>query len=115
MASDLPPDLPTGAASPLTRPREAELCFQAAGILELARTGALGLPQHVGTLEITDAGPPSGRVLAVVAPAATGRGVDVRVMDESGTVRLVMREYRTIALPASVDEAERAPMLGLAS
>ncbi len=115
MASDLPPDLPTGAPPPLTRPREAELCFQAAGILEVARTGALGLPQHVGTLEITDAGPPSGRVLAVVAPAATGRGVDVRVMDESGTVRLVMREYRTIALPASVDEAERAPMLGLAS
>jgi len=30
-------------------------------------------------------------------------------------VRLVMRGYRTVALPAAVDEAERAPMLGLAS
>jgi len=115
MAGGIPADLPDGSPGTIALPREAELCFQTAGILELARTGALGLPQYVGALELLETGAPSGRVAAVVSPAGAGAGVDVRVLDESGTVRLVMRGYRTVALPAAVDEAERAPMLGLAS
>jgi hypothetical protein len=76
--------------------------------------GTMGLPQHVDRLRLLRE--PSGqeRLLALVRPAEAG--YEAHVVDEEGRVYLVLEGYRTVPLPAGVDEggllAVRAAMAG---
>jgi hypothetical protein len=52
----------------------------------------------------------TGPLHAVVTPREDGRGVDAEVVDAEGRVRLRLEGYRTIELPAPLDEEAVGPI-----
>jgi NAD(P)-dependent dehydrogenase (short-subunit alcohol dehydrogenase family) len=114
MAHGLPPGhLPAEHPTRLA-PRLIELCFQTAGIAEIARTGRMGLPDRIeqvvaGSLsESAD-----DRLFAVVTPRGDG-GFDAHVVDGAGGVHVALRGYRTVELPAPVAAEQIAPLQAVA-
>jgi NAD(P)-dependent dehydrogenase (short-subunit alcohol dehydrogenase family)/acyl carrier protein len=106
-------DLPanhTPAQAPLTMaPRLIELCFQTAGVWEIGHEGRMALPTGIG--RVSTYGDPStatGRLFAVASRSGDSL-FDCRVVDESGTVFVVMDNYRTIALPSPLADDGVAP------
>jgi hypothetical protein len=104
-ARDLPPNHAGGAPTVLA-PRLLELCFQTAGIWEIATTGRMALPEHVDRVEVF--GAEETDLVAVASP--TDVGADIVVVDGSGDVRVRMIGYRTVALPVPLAEDLRAPL-----
>jgi hypothetical protein len=92
-----PPDLPT-----VMSPRLIELCFQSAGLWELAVQGQLGLPLHVEEVCVLRSPElAAGPLYAVVTPQPSQ--FDVEVMDANGNIYVQLKGYRTVALPGGVD------------
>jgi hypothetical protein len=89
-------------------PRLIELCFQTAGLGELASKGRLGLPFAVDAVRAL-AHPRADASLVAVTHPNDGRGVDADVIDDRGTVCLEVRGYRTTELPQALDVAALAP------
>lgn len=109
-ASNLPANHDPDNLPTLVLPRLIELCFQTAGMWELATRARMGLPYRVDHLSILmPSGSGQARLHAVVVPNADG-GFDARVVDEKGNVWLKLRGYRTMALPDAVDESLLAPL-----
>jgi hypothetical protein len=71
----------------------------------------MALPAHVDRV-VLHAHPADadGPVVAVVAVADPADGVDARVVDGSGRVWVDLEGYRTVVLPAPVDEASLAAL-----
>jgi hypothetical protein len=111
MAADLPPnhtprDLPTRMA-----PRLIELCFQTAGIQQIAATGRLGLPRHIDRVAVRAGSEPPAPLFAVVTAPASGSGrVDARVVDAAGVVHVKLEGYATVELPSPVEQAQQDAM-----
>ena len=104
-ANHQPDNMPT-----LVSPRLIELCFQTAGMWELATQARMGLPYRVDRLSIfRPAEPARTRLHSVVTPHEDG-GFDARVVDDIGNVWLSLSGYRTMALPEPVDEALLKPI-----
>ncbi len=103
LADGLPVDHTSTAGSFVTEPRLLELCFQTAGVVELGRTGRLGLPLRVGRIRFHPVEEPEGPWYAVVTVRPGGGGTDASVLDSSGRVRLTVEGYETVALPVPVD------------
>jgi acyl transferase domain-containing protein/NAD(P)-dependent dehydrogenase (short-subunit alcohol dehydrogenase family)/acyl carrier protein len=101
LASDLPPDSAPAEAEHLVDPRLLELCFQTAGVWEIANTEAMALPSSLETLEVyrhPDVG--NGKAIyAIVTAQDEGASFDARVIDEEGNVYLDLTGYRTSKLP----------------
>jgi acyl transferase domain-containing protein/NAD(P)-dependent dehydrogenase (short-subunit alcohol dehydrogenase family) len=94
-----PAKLPTVVA-----PRLLELCFQTAGLLELAEQGRMGLPQVVDQVIVLRAPENAeGPLYAVVSPSANEQAFNAQVTDSSGNVYVQVTGYRTIALPNAID------------
>jgi acyl transferase domain-containing protein/acyl carrier protein/NAD(P)-dependent dehydrogenase (short-subunit alcohol dehydrogenase family) len=109
-ASNLPANHDPGNLPTLVLPRMIELCFQTAGMWELATKARMGLPYRVDHLSILmPSGNDRAKVHSVVIPNADG-GFDARVVDEKGNVWLKLRGYRTMALPDPVDESLLEPL-----
>ena len=78
----------------------SSLCFQTAGLAELATVGSLGLPRQVRRLQIA---PGIAEAAARWAVVTTGEaGVDAVVLDGEGHVLVRLSGYETIALPGAV-------------
>ena len=98
MAIDLPDnhaprDLPLAMA-----PRLIELCFQTAGLWEMAVRHRMGLPRHIDSVWVCGAPEKAaGPLYARVTPDAAGEGFDAEVVDAAGERYLEMRGYRTVA------------------
>ena len=89
-------------------PRLIELCFQTAGIYELATAGRMALPTHVDRVSSY---PGDGSTLrAVIRPRSDDRGVDADVIDDTGQVRVRLEGYRTIELPAAAADEALEPL-----
>jgi hypothetical protein len=109
LAAELPPDHSSDAEAE-TDPRLVELCFQTAGLWEIATTGSMALPTHVDRIvPRTRARDTSGPVQALARPTDDG-GFDVVVVDGDGDVMLEMEGYRTIRLPGTLEDSELAPL-----
>jgi hypothetical protein len=109
MADGLPPAFEPADTRTLTAPRLVELAFQTAGVGEIGRSGRMGLPQHIASLELAGEAPATGDGCAcVVTPGDVG--VDAQVVDASGREVLRLRGYATAALPTTIPEALRAPL-----
>jgi hypothetical protein len=106
-AASLPPDHRPSERATLVGPRLIELCFQTAGLLEMGTRGTMGLPLHVERVRLLREPTEQGRLFALVKPA--GGGFEARVVDEEGHVYLVLEGYRTVELPAAVDEQGLEP------
>ena len=78
-----------------------ELCFQTAGIWEIAETGVMSLPVAVGKVSFYSAVHTGRQVYAEVYPRMVSEGkyvYDARVVDSDGNVFLEMENYRTASL-----------------
>ncbi|MDY7106158.1 MAG: SDR family NAD(P)-dependent oxidoreductase [Actinomycetota bacterium] len=121
LADPLPPDHHAGADTVLD-PRLIELCFQTAGVWEMATTGAMALPTHIDRVTVRarrrDATDP---VVALAHPVggpdddaadegAAGFESDVVVVDADGTVLVELDGYRTARLPGQLDDDVLAPL-----
>jgi acyl transferase domain-containing protein/NAD(P)-dependent dehydrogenase (short-subunit alcohol dehydrogenase family)/acyl carrier protein len=90
-----PSDKPT-----LIWPRLIELCFQTAGLWQMASEGTMGLPWKLGHVSTPGATKPNGeKIYAMVKPHPEPGSFDAEVVDSSGKSYLRLRGYRTIALP----------------
>jgi NAD(P)-dependent dehydrogenase (short-subunit alcohol dehydrogenase family) len=104
MRTDLPPNAASVTAAELVTPRLVELCFQTAGILEIAGRRVFGLPAALDALRVYPAA--EGRLYAEVEPRADGRGFDARIVDAAGNVVVELAGYRTVAVPGWEAKAE---------
>jgi hypothetical protein len=92
-----PKDRPT-----LVMPRLIELCFQTAGIWELAAKSRMGLPYRIEEVRILQSADSGQELLSVVRPGDDG-SFDARVVDDKGNVYITVRGYRTMELPDPID------------
>jgi NAD(P)-dependent dehydrogenase (short-subunit alcohol dehydrogenase family) len=98
-SNHLPPEKPT-----LMAPRLIELCFQTAGLWEMATLGRMGLPQYVRQvifLRTPDLA--VGGLYAVVTSNPDQGSFDADVLDSAGNRYVQLLGYRTVALPTLVD------------
>jgi hypothetical protein len=100
-----PPDLPTIAA-----PRLIELCFQTAGIWEMAMHARMGLPLHIDRVSFMGAREMKTSLYAVVTPCEERRSFKAEVVDTKGNCYLRLSGYRTTEVPDGID-AERVKTL----
>ena len=101
-SDSLPPDHDPAAGATLVAPRLIELCFQTAGLLEMGTRGTMGLPLHVERVRLLREPTEKGPLFALVRSAEAG--FEARVVDDAGHVYLALDGYRTVELPAAVDE-----------
>jgi hypothetical protein len=105
---ELPANNTADDGSLVAAPRLVELCFQTAGVAELATDGTLGLPHRIRSLDVAQGATESAASLAVVTAGESG-GVDATVLDKTGRVLVRLTGYETIALPGAVPADELAP------
>jgi len=75
-----------------------ELCFQTAGVWQLARDRPMGLPQAVESVKVHTGLPEDGEELcAVVTARQDGATFDARVVGPGGRVHLTVTGYHTTA------------------
>jgi hypothetical protein len=113
LATGLPANHAPVSGPLVAAPRLVELCFQTAGVAELADAGSLGLPRHVRRLEVTPAASEAQARWAVVTPSPGGGkvgGVDAAVLDGNGQVLVRLFGYETVALPGTTTADRLAPL-----
>jgi malonyl CoA-acyl carrier protein transacylase len=103
MAEGLPADTDPPGAGLLLAPRLVELCFQTAGILEVARKEVLGLPTAYRALTVyrQPVEAEGQRLHALVSHYERSGEYDAQVVDERGRVYVELSGYRTVALPGT--------------
>ncbi len=100
----------------VTTPILVELCLQTAGVWEIGITGAMSLPRSIGSLRLYPIQPNGLPIYAEVHPHQDESGstcFDARVVDAKGNLFLEMTDYRTVALPYSVEEGLIQPLRAL--
>ena len=96
-------------------PRLIELCFQTAGLWELAVRHRLGLPQHVDRVTIyKNSEEAAGPLFAMATPRAADECFDMEVVDGAGTCYLQVSGYRTVAFRSDLEAGLFAPAESLA-
>ncbi len=104
MSSHLPDNHQPSERPTLIGPRMIELCFQTAGLWEMAAHGRMGLPWKVQQVSTHSAPEPNGSTLyAVVTPHPDNGSFDAEVVDANGMQYLSLEGYSTVELPGSVD------------
>jgi malonyl CoA-acyl carrier protein transacylase len=116
LRKDLPAITSGGPAETISSPILVELCFQTAGIWEAGATGTLALPRSVESLTIYRQKVNGEPIFAEVTPVKDAEGAlsfDARVVDARGRLYLELKNYRTTALPYSVEKELISPFLPL--
>jgi hypothetical protein len=108
LAADLADDRLPADAPLFATPRLVELCFQTAGVQELATTGRMALPARVARIEWPATPPEGTRLVAVVQPG-TG-GTDAEVVTPDGDVVVRLRGYTTTPLPVAAPDDDLRPL-----
>jgi hypothetical protein len=109
LADGLPPGH-AATADTVIDPRLIELCFQTAGVWEIATSGVMALPTRIDrVVPRTASRDAAGPFQAQVRPTGDG-GFDATVVDGAGTVVLELEGYRTIQLPGELDDDVLAPL-----
>jgi len=109
--NNLPANHAPSDLTALVAPRLIELCFQTAGISEMAGSATMGLPHHIDEVEFLKqpGKKPKGHYYAAVTTDAAGAH-NARVVDEEGNVYLTMRGYRTMQLPGAIEKDLLQPL-----
>jgi hypothetical protein len=103
-ANHVPPEQPLVAA-----PRLVELCFQTAGVVELATDGTLGLPHRVRRVQVAPRAAETAGLVAIVSTGEAG-GVDAVVVDGEGRVLVQLSGYEIVALPGAAPTDALTPL-----
>ena len=104
MAAGLPEDRRPGGQPFALAPRLIELCFQTAGIWEVAVQHRMGLPRSVDRISLYRVPEATAGPLVAVVTAHPALGTfDAEVVDAAGTRYLHVGGYRTVAFREDVD------------
>jgi NAD(P)-dependent dehydrogenase (short-subunit alcohol dehydrogenase family) len=107
MNRELPVNHHPAELATVVAPRLIELCFQTAGVWEMAIEGRMGLPLHIDRVSLFGACElPNVPLYAVVTPNANQKSFDAEVVDQTGNCYLRLIAYRTVAVPNAVDAAQ---------
>jgi hypothetical protein len=103
LSRQLPENHQPSSRPTIIGPRLIELCFQTAGLWEMATQGRMGLPLHIDQVRVwpyPDSLP--DQVFAVVTPIPED-GFDAYVVDSAGKRYAEITGYRTVAVPKAID------------
>ena len=104
MAAGLPSNHHPSDQPLIIAPRLIELCFQTAGLFEMAVNHRMGLPRHVDRVSIYRSPDAAGGPLFTVVTAGAAPGsFDADVVDRAGTRYLHVSGYRTVVFREDVD------------
>ncbi len=104
LAPGLPDECSPAEVATIIGPRLIELCFQTAGLWEIAAEGRMGLPWQVGEiswLRTPEAAEQS--FYAVVKPDLDKKIFDAEVVDAAGNRYLRLLGYRTAEISSGID------------
>jgi hypothetical protein len=93
----------------LVAPRLIELCFQTAGVWELASKARMGLPSGIGRMQMMQLPQNAANLFAIVKPLPDG-AFDAELVDLEGNIYFTLAGYRTMEMPESVDAALLKPL-----
>ena len=111
MSPSLPSNHEPATKPTVIGPRLVELCFQTAGLWQIAAQSRMGLPWKVQQLSAPSAPKPNGdKLYAVVTPHPEQGTFDAEVVDAKGIRYLRLDGYRTVELP---DNVEAEPLKAL--
>jgi acyl transferase domain-containing protein/NAD(P)-dependent dehydrogenase (short-subunit alcohol dehydrogenase family)/acyl carrier protein len=103
MAANLPPNHHPPDQALAAAPRLIELCFQSAGLIEMAAGHRMGLPRHLDRLWVSPEPVPENEPLYAVVTAgrkpagdAAGESFDAEVVDRDGRRYIQIGGYRTV-------------------
>jgi NAD(P)-dependent dehydrogenase (short-subunit alcohol dehydrogenase family) len=104
LAEGLPPNTNPERVESLVAPRLIELCFQTAGVWEMAAKGIMALPLAIGSVTIyrQPEQAAGARLYALVKAVDGGTSFDAQVVDQAGNMYIDLRGYRTVQLPGNV-------------
>ena len=103
MSANLPSNHEPATKPTVVGPRLVELCFQTAGLWQIAAQSRMGLPWKVRQLVTANAPKPNREKLyAVVTPHPELGTFDAEVVDANGVRYLQLEGYRTVELPDNV-------------
>jgi hypothetical protein len=103
MAAELPDNHHPNDQPLAIAPRLIELCFQTAGLFEMAVQHRMGLPLHVDRVSLYREPAAGGPLFAVVTPDPAKGGFDADVVDRNGNRYLHVSGYRTVVFREEVD------------
>jgi malonyl CoA-acyl carrier protein transacylase/NADP-dependent 3-hydroxy acid dehydrogenase YdfG/acyl carrier protein len=109
LATDLPEHHAPESGTLVAAPRLVELCFQTAGVSQLATEGSLGLPRRVHRLQVASAASESAARWAMTTVGDAG-GVEAVVVDGEGRVLVRLSGYETVTVPGSLPPDRLAPL-----
>ncbi|MFO0548309.1 MAG: SDR family oxidoreductase [Polyangiaceae bacterium] len=95
MREDLGPNHTEGRGATRIEPRAIELCFQTAGVWQLANKKRMGLPRRVERVRVL--GEPGAPPHLCRTEARADGGFDAAVRNAAGEVWLVVRGYHTVS------------------
>ena len=99
MNSHLPENHQPAELAAIFAPRMIELCFQTAGLWEIAAQSRIALPLHVDRIRIWPGLIERGEQFFAVVAAKSEEGFDAEVVDQAGNRCVQVSGYRTIAVP----------------
>ncbi len=106
LTSNLPDECKPSDPPTLIRPRLIELCFQTAGLWEMAAHDRMGLPRQVdGVSWLRPPDLEGSAFYALVTPHPDLGTFDAEVVDGEGNCYLRLDGYSTAEVPSSVDSA----------
>jgi hypothetical protein len=104
MAAGLPGNHHPSDQPLVIAPRLIELCFQTAGLFEMAVQHRMGLPRHVDRVSLYRApDAAAGPLFAVVTADPPAEHFDADVVDGAGSRYLHVSGYRTVVFREDVD------------
>ena len=111
LVAELPDECTPADRRTVIGPRLIELCFQTAGLWEIAAQGRMGLPWQVGSVTWLRQPDSAGRrFYAVVTPRAEQGSFDAEVVDGEGNRYVRLMGYRTSEVPSSIDGDRLKPL-----
>ena len=109
--SNLPANHAPENVQALVAPRLIELCFQTAGLSEMAGSATMGLPHHIDEVEFLRSPQEKSKEHYYAAVTTDDKGsYEARVVDDEGNVYLALRGYRTMQLPGLIQDDLLRPL-----
>ena len=88
-----------------------ELCFQTAGMYELAVEDRFGLPSQISRVQrFRPVNAKDGPFYSIVRNSAKGPGFDADIVNQEGEVYLRLTDYRTAELPGAAGALPTGPI-----
>jgi polyketide synthase-like dehydratase family protein/polyketide synthase family protein len=104
MAADLPGNHHPNDQPLTIAPRLIELCFQTAGLFEMAVQHRMGLPRHVDRVMLyRSPDGANGPLFAIVTPDPAAESFHADVVDRTGARYLHVSGYRTVVFREDID------------